>query len=101
MERTLSKLVWQRAGNLELVKDHWEFRLQSMYVGRQYVPLWPHWCRPTVEKLLGEVDQVFADQFKQFTQLPDLELKPNDSTKHAELRLYTYSDTNLLHHAQR
>jgi hypothetical protein len=80
-------LFWQRAVELSGKPEHWTFQTKAMRVGKIEVPprLWDF-----VQSRLGESDLIFSNRFDWLVRLPTLEVKTNDLTSSAELRLYTY-----------
>jgi hypothetical protein len=81
------QLFWQRAVELSGKPQHWTFQTKAMRVGKIDVPprLWEF-----VQSRLGESDLIFSNRFDWLVRLPTLEIKTNDLTSSAELRLYTY-----------
>jgi hypothetical protein len=90
-------VVWQRVFDLVREANRWDVRLKSMYVGRMEIPA-KYWS--SAERFLGEVDSGFSEKYQWLSQLPAMEIKTNMSLK-LELKLYNYSDSNVLKEAQR
>lgn len=81
-------MVWRR--NLELARGTNSPKLatKSMTLGKLEVPL-RYW--PFVNRELGEVDRVFAEDRRWVEKLPRLEIRTNNQSAAPELRLYTHS----------
>ena len=79
--------VWQRVIAPQRTTNGWSFTVQSMKVGDVEIPE-GHW--PTVEKVLGATDSLFAERKEWLKSLPLVTLASNEESKTPEVRLYTY-----------
>jgi hypothetical protein len=91
-------LYWQRAIELSGKPKQWVFQTKAMRVGKVEVPprFWEF-----VQRQLGDSDMIFSNRFDWLVRLPTLEIKTNDLTSSAELRLYTYPVNAVLTKATR
>lgn len=86
-------VAWQRTGSIARSGDRWVFRPVEMKLGEQVVP--PRFWEQ-VEARLGSVDAALIERCSWLTQVPAIHFAENDYTRQAELRLFTYQETNLL-----
>lgn len=86
-------VVWERSGSVVREGDRWSFSVTSMKLGDQTVPprFWNH-----VKTRMGGVDAVLVDQCKWLSKVPAMQFTENERSQQAELRFFTYADTNLL-----
>ena len=79
-------LVWRRDFDLRRETNRWSFVTKSMAIGTVEMPP-SYW--PLVNRTLGEVDHLFAEEQRWVEGLPLVELRPNAAGASSELRLYT------------
>jgi hypothetical protein len=86
-------VVWERSGNVVRDGDRWVFNPTSMKLGDQPVAQ-RYW--PWVVSRFGSIDEGLIDQCKWLGRVPAMQFTENERSQQAELRFFTYADTNLL-----
>ena len=87
------KLVWARTGEIHRQGEKWTFVTRSMRVGEVNVP--PKF-QSKIQEMLGGTDTALAKEIQFLVSVPTLEILPNELSKKAEIRLYSYPESSVV-----
>lgn len=82
------EMIWRREIEFKRGMSNWLFQTKAMSLGNLNVPAR---CWETVNKQLGEADEIFGEERQWLDRVPVMEIKTNNLTSSPELRLFTYS----------